>query len=537
MKPRLAARSVIAWRGPVPSIPLLAAVLLGGPLRAGAEPTSSPATIPSVRQWRAEEGSFRLTASTRVICSESDMAALGDDPGQFAEDVERLTGVKPEVSTDPPSVGDIVVSLTPNDGAVDDEGYRLRVGERLQITAAGVRGVFYGMQTVLQLLARDGSVPRGVVEDRPTFAERGFMIDCGRHYFEVEYLERLIRRLAWMKMNFIHLHLTEWNGFRIESNVYPGLASEQAYSREDLRRIQDYAARFHVTVIPEVDLPAHATHITEYDPRLAFTCPSMRRAQWQGEPANSEGKAFTLDITRTEVRDWIRRLLDEVIPQFDGPYFHIGGDEWQYDIDKLACPELMQAMRKKGYEHPGDVFVEWINEVNEQVKSHGKTTQIWNWWRFSPNKQKQNRTSIQPAKDIVVNIWNRPRRAAILGDGYQSIITTEEGRDALYVTPFEGGGKVGDYGVFDSRYIFGRWEPTRSPNVRGFKVCLWCDRSEHQPDDWFDQHYDLPLAVLSERVWCGENRSNFEEFKESAASLTTLTPFVSGMATGSPAGR
>ena len=114
------------------------------------------------------------------------------------------------------------------------------------------------MQSLLQLFAQDRNLQRGSIRDFPRFGERGFMIDAGRQYFEIAYIESLIRKLAWMKMNFIHLHFTEWQAFRLKSDLFPGLAPEQSYSKEDIRRIQEYAATYHIMVVPEIDLPAHA---------------------------------------------------------------------------------------------------------------------------------------------------------------------------------------------------------------------------------------------------------------------------------------
>src|SRR5690606_29222979 len=129
---------------------------------------------------------------------------------------------------------------------------------------------------------------------------------------------------------------------------------------------------------------------------------------------------WILDVTKPVTRQFVKELLDEFIPLFDGPYFHIGGDEWQFDDQKEECPELMAYTKKNGLKYPGDVFVEWINEVNQQVKSYGKTTQIWNWWSYnSPTNGKVNKSSISPDKDIVINVWNKIQEEEILASGYK----------------------------------------------------------------------------------------------------------------------
>ncbi len=469
--------------------------------------------VPAFREATTTNGNFKLTSGALIVADAGSYASLEQDMKIFAADLKTVTGQALSVRQGKPEKGDLYFTLKDNDDALGKEGYQMEIGQQITVRANTATGAFYAMQSLLQLFEQNIKIRKGTVRDYPQYRERGFMIDVGRKYFEMDYLEKLIRKLAWQKMNFIHIHFTEWNGFRLKSDLFPGLASKQAYSKEDIREIQDYATKYHITVVPEIDLPAHSTIITDYNPFLGFRCPSMRASWWQ-ETYIKEGKAWTLDITRREVRSWIKALLDEWIPLFDGPYFHIGGDEYQYDKDKYACDELMKAAKKMGYKYPGDVFVDFVNEINKQVMSYGKTTQIWNWWRFSQNADRINKTSIQPDKNIVINAWNRPRLEGILADGYQVIITSETGPEALYVTPGMNATKPGEYGYFDSKYIYEKWIPQTGIQVRGFKVCLWTNRVEDKPDEWFDPYIQLPIAVLSERIWGGKRDKTLEEFEK-----------------------
>lgn len=483
--------------------------------------------VPGFQEVQINKGKFQLTASSRIVADSGSYKKLEQDLMVFNKELGLLTGMELAVVEGEFQKGDLVFTLDTNEESLGAEAYQMDISRQVLVKAKTTKGAFYGMQSLLQLFEQDDKIQKGFIHDFPRYAERGFMIDMGRKYFEIEYIETLIRKLAWMKMNFIHLHFTEWNGFRLKSELFPGLAAEQSYSKEEIRRILDFAAKYHVMVIPEIDLPAHATTITDYNPYLGFKCPSMRSSWWQtysleraGYPI--EDQAWTLDITRREVRSWIKTLLDEWIPLFDGPYFHIGGDEYQYDREKYACEELVLAAKEMGYEYPGDVFVDYINEINEQVKSYGKTTQIWNWWRFSQNENRQNNTSIQPAKDIVINAWNRPRLEDILADGYNVVITSEEGEEALYVVPSMGQ-KPGEYGYFDSKKIYEQWSPQTHPNVNGFKVCLWTNDAEDKEDDWYDQFIDLPIAVLAERTWNNKHDPSIEQFQLRLAKV--IFPF------------
>jgi hexosaminidase len=484
---------------------------------------AQPLVYPNIQEWTAAGGKFKLSENASIICNAEDYANLEQDILQFQADLEKVTGLNLTINTGDPASGDIRFILGTGIEKIGEEGYQLDISKSVAVTANTDRGIFYGMQTLLQLFKQDTRIPRGTAVDYPVIGMRGFMLDVARDFFEVEYIESVIRKLAWMKMNFIHIHFTDREAFRLKSELFPGLSHPtEHYTKEDIRRLQDHAARYHVMLIPEIEMPAHASSLTEYNPYLAFDCASMRVGHHVTENFESSDQVdwkFTVDITRREVRTWLKALLDEWIPLFDAPHFHIGGDEWQYDANKYACPELMQATRKAGYEYPGDLFVEFTNEMNEWVRSHGKTTHIWNWWRFSPDKDKpdgprMNRTSIQPDRDIIIHAWNYPRQQEILDDGYKVIISSEEGPEALYSTPYKGDGKPGDYGVFDRQRIYEEWTPKTGAGIMGYKVCLWTDTNDGRPDQWYEPFYEMPIAILAEKTWGSSTEASIEAFEK-----------------------
>jgi hypothetical protein len=489
---------------------------------------AQPMVYPNIQEWTPTGGNFKLSGNAGIVCSGEDYQALEPDLLQFRDDLEKVSGVNLKISTGDPARGDIQFVLDTGIENTCEEGYLMDIGRSVTVKACTVKGIFYGMQTLLQLFKQDTRVPRGTAVDYPVIRMRGFMLDVARDFFEVDYIESIIRKLAWMKMNFIHIHFTDREAFRLKSDLFPGLAPPtEHYTKEDIRRLQDYATRFHVMLIPEIEMPAHASSLTEYNPYLAFDCASMRVGHHVTENFESSDQAgwkFTVDITRREVRTWLKALLDEWIPLFDAPHFHIGGDEWQYDANKYACPELMEATRKAGYKYPGDLFVEFMNEMNEWVKSHGKTTHIWNWWRFSPDKGKaeermMNRTSIQPDRDIIIHAWNHPRQQEILDDGYKVIISSEEGPEALYTVPFDGKGKPGDYGVFNKQRIYEEWTPKTGGGILGYKVCLWTDTNDGRPDEWYEPFYEMPIAILSQKTWGSRTEASLGAFAEKVKKI------------------
>ena len=112
-----------------------------------------------------------------------------------------------------------------------------------------------------------------------------------------------------------------------------------------------------------------------------------------------------------------------------------------------------------------------------------------------------------------MNIWNRAREKGILDAGYSAVITHETGKDSLYVTPYDGQRKIGDYGVFNPKRIYEEWNPVLSEQVLGYKVCLWTDQAEEKLDEWFNPFLDLPLAVFAERSWSKKREEDLEAFE------------------------
>ena len=138
------------------------------------------------------------------------------------------------------------------------------------------------------------------------------------------------------------------------------------------------------------------------------------------------------------------------------------------------------------------------------MNAAGKTTQIWNWWRFG-----KNATSLQPDTNIVVNVWNSPRLQAIIDDGYKVIITPEE---ELYVSP--GLVDADGYGVVDCQKVYEDWEPMMHQNILGYKVCVWSDRAESESDEWFEAKSFDAKVVLAEKMWSGSKSDSLIQFLE-----------------------
>ena len=245
--------------------------------------------------------------------------------------------------------------------------------------AAGIRartadGVFYATRTLLQL-ARQGPLPAGRAVDWPRYPERGMMLDIGRKHFSVAWLERHIRELAYLKLNYFHLHLSDNQGFRIASDSHPEVVSKPHISKAELRGLITLAARYHMTIVPEIDMPGHMEAALAKHPDLQLKDTIGRRS-----PAN-------LDYTLPAARKFAHELVGEFLGMFPGPYWHIGADEYVLTVPVLATPidplpyPQLQAYAEQRF-GPGATFkdgvMSFVNEIASQVRAAGKTPRVWN---------------------------------------------------------------------------------------------------------------------------------------------------------------
>lgn len=277
---------------------------------------------------------------------------------------------------------------------IHDASLQLEGSYRLSVSTDGVRahastpaGAFYAVQSLLQL--QPEPLDNGVrffhaeITDEPRFAHRGLLLDCCRHYMEVDYIKRMLDLLARYKMNVFHWHLTEDQGWRFESYEYPLLTEIGAwrkqpdgsnyggfYSKEEMREVVEYAAKLHINVIPEIEMPGHATAAIASYPWLSCTGDTI--------PVETEWGVFK-DIfcagSDTTFR-FIETILDEVIEIFPSPYIHIGGDEapkarWD------NCEKCQKRMQEHNLRDSHELQSWFISHVAEYLAQHGRQAIGW----------------------------------------------------------------------------------------------------------------------------------------------------------------
>ncbi|WP_029138872.1 family 20 glycosylhydrolase [Nakamurella lactea] len=483
----LAAGAVLVPPGSAGAAPATPDPAAAGPGAVESQVADISQLVPGVQQWQAADGTFTLDAGARIVRG-AEVPKIYTDT--FADDLGSITGQKLPVAVGSDHPGDIVLRVDPTlqpgpvtAGDAAQETYRIVIDERITVTGISPAAVARGMQTLEQLFTLSPgrrTLATGTIDDWPKAGDRGVMLDAGRHFYQIAYIKQLIREMAWLKLNTLHLHLTEWNGFRLNSPKFPGLAADQSYSRADIAGIEAEAAKYGIEILPEIDLPAHSTAITTIWPELNWSCTSM--GTMFGTPN------YTLDVTKPETLSRTKELLDEFIPWFSGPRFHIGTDEYPTDGAQKACPELVNYAKAKGYGDTADVFVHYIDDVNEIVRAHGKTTVAWDWWRHDQHP------TVDINKNITVESWTNDGDEFIR-DGYQVLVSWSS---HFYVTP---GPPPGGSLQPNTSWFADEFQPRTEPNIVGYTISRWSDNAESQTDSYFDWFAERPQQVLADRSW------------------------------------
>ena len=281
-----------------------------------------------------------------------------------------------------------------------DEGYSLNVNHKGVLIKAGTEaGVFYGIQTLRQLLPNEidcidktnvktWTVPCLNILDNSRFKWRGLMIDCSRTFWSKEYLFRTIRLMSLYKMNTLHLHLTDDQGWRLEILKYPELAVKGSkfpekynepperqgfYTQYDMREIIAYARRHNVTIVPEIEMPGHSNALLSVHPELSCTGGSFEIFPF------FKGPGITEDILcagKIETFDFLENVMDEVIELFPGKYIHIGGDEAP-KIRWKECPDCQELIKQESLETEDELQSYFIKHMEEYISKKNKRLIGW----------------------------------------------------------------------------------------------------------------------------------------------------------------
>ena len=277
--------------------------------------------------------------------------------------------------------------------STNKEAYHLDINKKqIKITALSEQGLFYGVQTLLQLAKENNkSISAMTISDEPRFGYRGFMLDVSRHFSTKEFVKKQIDALSYLKINRLHLHLTDAAGWRIEIKKYPRLTDFAAwrpekiwkdwwfgdrkyceiddpraeggyYTQEDIKELVEYAESRFITIIPEIEMPGHSEEVLAAYPELSCA----------GKPYENADFCAGND----EVFTFLENVLTEVIDLFPSQYIHVGGDEAGKNAWR-TCPKCKARMEKEGLADVDELQSYFIERINKFVKSKGRTLLGW----------------------------------------------------------------------------------------------------------------------------------------------------------------
>ena len=357
--------------------------------------------VPLPNQMIPQQGRFEISKKVRVITTACtpDVQIIADS---LINRLKLTSGITIKQTfeniTDEP-----VIRFVPQDG-MPEEGYKLSVTpQNITLTASTPKGFFYAVQTLYQLLPpvvygnqkvknAEWSVPAVEIEDAPRFAYRGLMLDVCRHFSPVEYIYKFIDMLAMHKMNTFHWHLTDDQGWRIEirhypeltkvgsrraetvlgrnTNIYDGIPSGGYYTQRQIRDVVAYAAERFITVIPEIEMPGHASAALAAYPWLGCAGEGyIVRTRWGVFPeVYCAGKDSTFEF--------MENVLAEVCELFPSEYIHIGGDECPKQ-SWTSCPACQQRIRNERLEHENELQSYFVHRIEKWLNARGRNLIGW----------------------------------------------------------------------------------------------------------------------------------------------------------------
>ena len=395
----------------LPVLLMLAFLQAGAKEKSVQTPSGNIVPVPVKATMKA--GAFRITGSTLVLLKNRDND-LKLCANYFAEQLRSAGGPQLLVrgtSDDIPQEGAILFEKKKAEGKIPKEGYRLTVKKnQISITAEDGPGLFHAVQTLLQMLppditasggeykGRTWEVPCADIFDYPRYPYRGMHLDVSRHFFPKDFIKRYIDLLAMYKMNTFHWHLTDDNGWRIEIKKYPKLTSVGAwrvdrenlpwterpiqkpgekatyggfYTQDDVKEIIRYAAERYITVIPEIEMPAHSVEVLAAYPR--FSCTG---GPFTVLPGSYWPNSAILCAGNDSVFTFLQDVLSEVTELFPSQYIHIGGDE----ADKSEwekCSKCQARMQAEGLKDVRELQSYFIKRIEKFIVSKNRRMIGW----------------------------------------------------------------------------------------------------------------------------------------------------------------
>ena len=496
--------------------------------------TSEIVLVPRPFSSETSSGAFRFDEKTTLAVPDEETQSIAEN---FAALFTRTAGFTPTVQIG--QKGDIVFH---KDTTMKAEAYKLKIRpDRVTISAADTRGYFYALQSLRLMLppAIEGNMPTNdawdvpavTITDEPRFGYRGYMLDVARYFLPKEEVLRMIDCIALLKINRLHLHLSDDNGWRLEIKKYPRLTEVGAwrvdrgaltfperrnpqpdeptpvggfYTQDEMKEIIRYAAERQIEVIPEIDIPAHSNAALAAYPEYA--CPVVKEfiGVLPGLGGRNSEIIFCAGNDRTYA--FLQDILDEVIALFPSRYVHLGGDEatktnWQ------KCPLCQTRIRREHLTDTEALQGYFMGRMADYVRSKGK--EVIGWDELTNSKL--------PEESIILG-WQGFGNAALkaAAQGHRFIMAPAR---ILYLIRYQGPqwfepvtyfGNNTLKGVYDYEPVQAEWKPEYESLLMGIQACMWTEFC-NKPEDVF--YLTFPrLAASAEIAWSPKGQKDWDNF-------------------------
>ena len=468
--------------------------------------------LPQPAQVSPREGRLAITDSFRISLSGYQEPRLRAAAQRLARRLAGQTGIAlPDRIEKAPSQAALVIHCDhagePVQTVREDESYRLEVRtEQARLTAPTPVGVLRGMETFLQLVdldTRGFGVAAVDINDHPRFRWRGLLMDASRHWMPVPVIKRNLDAMAAVKLNVMHWHLSDDQGFRMESRRFPELqrlgSDGNYYTQADVREVIAYARERGIRVVPEFDMPGHTTSWFVSHPELA-SAPGpyvIERAWGIFDPA--------MNPTKAELYAFLDGFIGEMAALFPDEYFHIGGDEvngkqWDHN------PRIQAFMRKRGMKGNHDLQAYFNRRILAIVRQHGKKMIGWD-------------EILHPAlpKDIVVQSWRGQKSLAEAArQGYMGILSFGYYLDHILPASFH-------YKVDPMEGETAGLTEEQKSRILGGEACMW---AEYVTPENVDSRVWPRAAAIAERLWSPQEAKDVESMYR---RLARVSPQLEGL--------
>lgn len=467
---------------------------------------SKPFVIPELKEWKGGNGQFIPTPEMKIVCS-SAQPELWRIARLFANDYATQFGWKPQIVEGKGGAGDIVLSQR-GDKKLGKEGYAIKITDRISLSAPEHIGVYWGTRTLLQIAEQSTNrqLPKGELRDYPDYPVRGFMIDCGRKFIPLAFLEDYVKIMAYYKMNMLQIHLNDngfkqffehnWDktyaAFRLESDTYPGLAAADGhYTKRQFIDLQKLAESCFVEIVPEIDVPAHTLAFTQYKPEIG----------------SKEYGMDHLDLFHPETYTFIDGLFKEYLegdePVFRGKRVHIGTDE--YSNKKKEVTEKFRYFT--------DRYIRYI-------ESFGKQACVWGALTYAKGD-----TPVK-SENVLMNAWYNgfAHPTDMVQQGYHLVSIPDY---MVYIVPLAH--YYHDY--LNCKSLYETWTPARigqvtfaekDPALSGGMFAIWNDLVGNGISTKDIHHRVFPaLQTLSTKMWSAQEPSmSYADFDQARHAIS-----------------